>query len=90
MRHLILAAAATLAIAASGMTAQAMPRLQAAAIDTGITQVRGGCGYYGLRGPFGGCRSYYRRPVYRPFYRPIYRVCPPGLHVNRFGRCGIF
>ena len=37
---------------------------------TGIIEVSGGCGPYGHRGPYGGCRpNYYHHPF-----------CPPGFH----------
>jgi hypothetical protein len=54
---------------------QAMPLAPLAQASSGeIIHVSGGCGYYGHRGPYGGCR-------------PIYN-CPPGWHSGPYGqRC---
>ncbi len=72
-------AASTLALGLSlaAMSAsQAMPLapLAQASSSGEIIHVSGGCGYYGHRGPYGGCR-------------PIYN-CPPGWHSGPYGqRC---
>jgi hypothetical protein len=48
--------------------------LGAAASNDIVIQTSGGCGPYGHRGPYGGCR-------------PIYN-CPPGWHSGPYGqRC---
>jgi hypothetical protein len=54
---------------------QAMPLAPLAQASPGeIIHVSGGCGYWGHRGPYGGCR-----PVYN---------CPPGWHPGPYGqRC---
>ncbi len=71
-------AASTLALGLSlaAMSAsQAMPLAPLAQASSGeFIHVSGGCGYYGHRGPYGGCR-------------PIYN-CPPGWHSGPYGqRC---
>lgn len=70
-----------LALAFGATAAQAaMPAQAPAAGADYVTKVYGGCGPYGHRGPWGGCRAggqwggyrpYYR--PYRPYYRPYYR-----------------
>jgi len=72
------ASALALSLSLAAMTAsQAMPLAplaQAQASSGGIILVSGGCGPYGHRGPYGGCR-------------PIYN-CPPGWHPGPYGqRC---
>jgi hypothetical protein len=65
-----------LGLSLAAMTAsQAMPLAPfAQAPSSEIIHVSGGCGYYGHRGPYGGCR-------------PIYN-CPPGWHSGPYGqRC---
>ncbi len=74
-----------LALSLAAPAAQAaMPAQATTASSDLVTQVWGGCGPYGHRGPWGGCRGggqwgggYYRpyRPYYapRPLYRPYYR-----------------
>ena len=58
-------------------TSQAMPLAPLAqdqALSGEFIHVSGGCGFYGHRGPYGGCR-------------PIYN-CPPGWHSGPYGqRC---
>ena len=70
------ASAVALGLSLAAMTAsQAMPLAPPAqAFSAEIIQVSGGCGPYGHRGPYGGCR-----PVYN---------CPPGWHSGPYGqRC---
>jgi hypothetical protein len=74
---LLAAAAVALGLSFAAITAsQAMPAspLGAAASNDIVIQTSGGCGPYGHRGPYGGCR-------------PIYN-CPPGWHSGPYGqRC---
>ena len=77
MRKLMIAAALSLV---AGASAQAMPLVQAGPLDSGITQVSGGCGPGGHRTPYGRC-------VPNFYGRPIFRACPPGFHLNPYGRC---
>jgi hypothetical protein len=70
------ASALALGLSLAAMTAsQAMPLAPLAQASSGeIIHVSGGCGYYGHRGPYGGCRRIY--------------TCPPGWHSGRYGqRC---
>lgn len=65
----------------SGVAMPVAPQLD----TTEIVKVWGGCGPYGHRGPWGGCRRggqwggwrrpwYGPRPIYRPYYyRPYWR-----------------
>ena len=46
-----------------------------------IVQVFGGCGPYGHRGPYGGCRAGGQWGGYR-----MARPCPPGFHLGPQGR----
>jgi hypothetical protein len=45
-----------------------------------IIQVYGGCGPYGHRGPWGGCRPGGQWGGYG------WRSCPPGFHLGPWGR----
>jgi hypothetical protein len=70
------ASALALGLGLAAMSAsQAMPLAPLAQATSGeIIHVSGGCGPYGHRGPYGGCR-----PVYN---------CPPGWHPGPYGqRC---
>ena len=70
------ASALALGLGFAAMSAsQAMPLAPLAQATSGdIIHVSGGCGCYGHRGPYGGCR-----PVYN---------CPPGWHSGPYGqRC---
>ena len=72
------ASAVALGLGLAAMTAsQAMPLAPvqgARASSAEIVLVSGGCGPYGHRGPYGGCR-------------PIFN-CPPGWHPGPYGqRC---
>jgi opacity protein-like surface antigen len=46
-----------------------------------IVQVFGGCGPYGHRGPYGGCRAGGQWGGYG-----MGRPCPPGFHLGPYGR----
>jgi len=58
----------------------AMP-VPSSSLDAPIVQVYGGCGPYGHRGPYGGCRRGGQWGGYR-WGRP----CPPGFHLGPYGR----
>ncbi|SEC10815.1 hypothetical protein SAMN05519104_0768 [Rhizobiales bacterium GAS188] len=74
------AAAAALIFGASG--AKAMPIANADGYaDPGIVLVYGGCGPYGHRGPYGGCRA---GGQWGGYWRG--RPCPPGFHLGPYGR----
>jgi len=57
--------------------AQAAPIAPLPTPDASIVMVSGGCGPFGHRGPFGGCRANGPR-----FFRP----CPPGFHLGPYRR----
>jgi hypothetical protein len=57
---------------------QAMP-LTPIAPSTDVIQVAGGCGVGWHRGPYGGCRRNYVRPLLHP--------CARGWHLGPGGRC---
>ena len=78
MRRLALAATFVVAGLAAAASAQAMPVIQVAPLDNGITTISGGCGPGGHRGPYGRCYPNYARG---------YRGCPPGFHPGPYGRC---
>ena len=68
---------AGLALSSACGPANAMPAQKMDGVDAPVEKVFGGCGPYGHRGPWGGCRpggqwggGYYARPIYRPYYRP--------------------
>jgi hypothetical protein len=62
-------------------TAQAMPAVNLeGATAPGVTLVYGGCGVYGHRGPYGGCRAGGQAGGY---WRG--RPCPPGFHLGPHG-----
>lgn len=53
------------------------------AADSAVVQVYEGCGPYGHRGPYGGCRPGGQWGGYVPGYS-----CPPGWHIGQYGqRC---
>lgn len=69
--------------------ASPVPALTAPATDSAIVQVYGGCGGYGHRGPYGGCRPGGQFSGYGPGYAPGYGpgyACPPGWHLGPYGR----
>jgi hypothetical protein len=74
----IVAAAALMGF---GVEAQAMPVQPAPSADPQIIQVFGGCGPYGHRGPWGGCRPGGQWGGYGRG-----RACPPGFHLGPYGR----
>ncbi|KAA0121493.1 hypothetical protein CIW48_23085 [Methylobacterium sp. P1-11] len=77
-----LAAAALLAVGMAA-PASALPFAGSplpAPQDGLIQQVYGGCGPYGHRGPYGGCRSGGQWGGY------VGRACPRGFHLGRGGR----
>jgi len=56
--------------------------------DTGVVQVYGGCGVYGHRGPWGGCRPGGQWGGYHYGGYGWARPCPPGFHLGPYGaRC---
>jgi hypothetical protein len=46
-----------------------------------VTLAYGGCGPYGHRGPYGGCRA---GGQWGGYWRG--RPCPPGFHLGPYGR----
>ncbi len=86
-RTLLTAAVLAAALGLSATAAEALPLVPPAASslaapDGGnIVQVYGGCGPYGHRGPYGGCRRGGQAGGYVPG-----RACPPGWHVGPYGR----
>lgn len=82
MRKLLVAALLALSGLAS-VSASAMPIAPVTDIGPGVTLVMQGCGPYGWRGPYGGCRyggpgpRYYAPHAYgfygpRPYAHPYY------------------
>jgi hypothetical protein len=59
----------------------AMPVAPSETAGAPIVQAYGGCGPYGHRGPYGGCRWGGQWGGYR-YGRP----CPPGFHLGPYGR----
>lgn len=59
----------------------AMPTTSLETPSAPIVQVFGGCGPYGHRGPYGGCRAGGQWGGYR-----FGRACPPGFHLGPYGR----
>ncbi|MCJ2036606.1 GCG_CRPN prefix-to-repeats domain-containing protein [Methylobacterium sp. J-068] len=75
---------ATILAFAVAAPASALPLDNAVATGAGdarIIQVYGGCGPYGHRGPYGGCR---RGGQWGGYVRG--RACPPGFHLGPYGR----
>lgn len=71
-------------VLATGLAAPAyaaMPVAPPAPGDAPIEKAYGGCGPYGHRGPYGGCRAGGQWGGYR-WGRP----CPPGFHLGPYGR----
>lgn len=91
-KKLLVAALLSIGLAfalAPGAARAAMPVPAQDGVDSPIQQVYGGCGPYGHRGPWGGCRrggqwsgyGYGWRPAYaRPMWRrgPAWRARPYG------------
>ena len=68
---------------AAGLSApaEAMPITSAQPPEAPIVQAFGGCGPYGHRGPYGGCRAGGQWGGYR-----LGRPCPRGYHLGPYGR----
>jgi len=89
----LLSAAAIMAFAFGLSEANAMPSTQlSAGASPQVTLVYGGCGPYGHRGPWGGCRAggqwsggYWRGGYWRGVYYAA-GVCPYGYHLGPQGR----
>ena len=83
IRQSLVAAALCLGLAGPAAAFPAGTAALGLPLDTGVMTVAGGCGPYGHRGPYGGCR-----PGGQAGYRPYggYRPCPPGYHLGRYGR----
>jgi hypothetical protein len=76
---LILGLALAAGLAAPAEAAMPVPAARRA--DAPIVQVFGGCGPYGHRGPYGGCRAGGQGGGYR-----MGRPCPRGFHLGPYGR----
>ncbi|HLH10935.1 MAG TPA: hypothetical protein VKV77_03525 [Methylovirgula sp.] len=80
LRAILPMAVAALIFAAPSVQAMPLSGLDGASAPH-VTLVYGGCGPYGHRGPYGGCRwggqwgGYWRG-----------RPCPPGFHLGPYGR----
>ena len=68
-------------VSSDAALAAAIPHLAAPMNDPNVTQVYGGCGPYGHRGPAGYCRPGGQAGGYVPGYS-----CPRGFHVGPYGR----
>ncbi|KAF0212768.1 MAG: hypothetical protein FD139_3349 [Methylocystaceae bacterium] len=69
---------------AAAMAAPAYAAMPLAPTETAgapIVQAYGGCGPYGHRGPYGGCRWGGQWGGYG-----VGRACPPGFHLGPYGR----
>ena len=83
MRVLATTVLAGAALLGFGFEAQAMPVADGLGANPQVIQVFGGCGPYGHRGPWGGCRPGGQWGGYRPG-----RSCPRGFHIGPYGqRC---
>ena len=75
----------TLALALSiGLAIPAQAAMQLAPVEKSVSPVilvYGGCGPYGHRGPYGGCRAGGQWGGYWAG-----RPCPPGFHLGPYGR----
>lgn len=63
----------------SGLQARAMPVQPTWGDTSQVVEVYNGCGLYGHRGPYGGCRPGGQRGGYDRF------SCPRGFHVGTYG-----
>jgi hypothetical protein len=79
MMKIILSAAMSLSLV--GVADAAVTVAPVEKSNSGIIQVYGGCGPYGHRGPYGGCRAGGQWGGYR-----WGRACPPGFHLGPYGR----
>jgi hypothetical protein len=75
----VASAALILAVQAQGVEAIPLNNLQGATAPD-VTLVYGGCGVFGHRGPYGGCRAGGQAGGYRAG-----RPCPPGFHLGPRG-----
>ena len=69
---------------AVGLAAPVQAAVTVAPVDKSnspVVLVYGGCGPYGHRGPWGGCRA---GGQWGGYWRG--RPCPPGLHLGPYGR----
>ena len=85
---LSLSAAVALVVAVSSAEALPLSNVDGASSSPHLTLVYGGCGPYGHRGPWGGCRRggqwsgpYWRGPGWR-FYNGCWRGPYGRLHCN--------
>ncbi len=72
---------AALLVAGLAAPASALPVPGLGAGDAQIIPVYAGCGPFGHRGPYGGCRTGGQWGGYIPG-----RSCPPGWHIGPYGR----
>lgn len=90
LRGLVAAAfAAALALGVSSANAVPLANLDGAA-SPHVTLIYGGCGIYGHRGPYGGCRpggqaGGWNGGYWRGVYYPA-GACPLGYHLGPQGR----
>jgi hypothetical protein len=70
-----------LALGVAAPASAAMPADQGVSPSAPVVLVYGGCGPYGHRGPYGGCRAGGQWGGYR-WARP----CPRGFHLGPYGR----
>jgi hypothetical protein len=90
MRKILLSLSAAAALTFAASAGQAMPL--GGASSPHVTLVYGGCGPYGHRGPWGGCRrggqwggGYWRGGYWGGAYYPA-GACPFGYHLGPQGR----
>jgi hypothetical protein len=81
MKATLITALGFAAALGSAVPASAMPVAPVGNGESGVIQVFGGCGPYGHRGPYGGCRT---GGQWGGYVRG--RSCPPGFHIGPYGR----
>ena len=81
MRTCLIAIASAAALLAQAPVASAMPLANVTGAAPEVTLVYGGCGPFGHRGPYGGCRT---GGQFGGYVRG--RSCPPGFHIGPYGR----
>jgi hypothetical protein len=74
--------AAMFGLAAAQVEAMPLSSVDSASAPQ-VTLVYGGCGIYGHRGPYGGCRPGGQAGGYWGYG---IRPCPPGWHLGPYGR----
>lgn len=79
MMKIVLSAAMSLSLVGVADAAVTVAPIEKS--NSAVIQVYGGCGPYGHRGPYGGCRAGGQWGGYR-WGRP----CPPGFHLGPYGR----